>query len=142
VGSGGGVQPMAILDSPMTVREAVDRINGTIAEMDYGDLLAIENEQVALALKEKFTYLLGPIKIALRPRIITAEQLTELGTYCRAMWEDSIKLEQMWHAGELDDYIDIEEEELEIARLQPWHGGPAIFAADGLFGFGAQLEEP
>jgi len=38
--------------------------------------------------------------------------------------------------------FDIEEEELEIARLQPWHGGPAIFAADGLFGFGAQLEEP
>ncbi|MEJ2478246.1 MAG: hypothetical protein P8Y40_12250, partial [Desulfobacterales bacterium] len=142
VGSGGGVQPMAILNSPVTVREAVDRINGTITEMDYGDLLAIENEQVALALKEKFTYLLGPIKIALRPRIITAEQLTELGNYCRAMWEDSIKLEQMWHAGELDDYIDIEEEELEIARLQPWHGGPAIFAADGLFGFGAQLEEP
>ena len=142
VGSGGGVQPMAILNSPMTVREAVDRINGTIAEMDYGDLLAIENEQIALALKEKFTYLLGPIKIALRPRIITAEQLGELGTYCRAMWDDSIKLEQMWHAGELDDYIDIEEEELEIARLQPWHGGPAIFAADGLFGFGAHLEEP
>jgi hypothetical protein len=56
------------------------------------------------------------------------------------MWDDSIKLEQMWHAGELDDYIDIEEEELEIARLQPWHGGPAIFAADGLFGFGAHLE--
>jgi hypothetical protein len=30
---------------------------------------------------------------------------------------------------------------MEIARLQPWHGGPAIFAADGLFGFGAHLEE-
>jgi hypothetical protein len=52
------------------------------------------------------------------------------------MWDDSIKLEQMWHAGELDEYIDIEPEELEIARLQPWHGGPAIFAADGLFGSG------
>jgi hypothetical protein len=34
VGSGGGVQPLAILKSPMTVREAVDRINGTIAKMD------------------------------------------------------------------------------------------------------------
>jgi hypothetical protein len=41
----------------------------------------------------------------------------------------------------LDDYIDIEEEELEIARMQPWKGGPAIFAADGLFGFGAHIEE-
>jgi hypothetical protein len=56
------------------------------------------------------------------------------------MWDDSILLERMWHAGELDDYIEIEEEELEIARLQPWKGGPAIFAADGLFGFGAHLE--
>jgi hypothetical protein len=70
--------------------------------------------------KHRFTYLLGPIKIALRPRIITGQQLADLKTYCRAMWDDSIKLEQMWHAGELDEYIDIEEEELEIARLQPW----------------------
>ena len=142
VGSGGGVQPMAILESPMTVREAVDRINSTIAQMDVGDLLAIEDAQNALALKEKFTYLLGPIKIALRPRIITAQQLVDLETYGRGIWEDSIRLEQMWHAGELDAYIDIEEEELEIARLQPWRGGPAIFAADGLFGFGAHLEAP
>jgi hypothetical protein len=142
VGSGGGFQPMAILKSPMTVREAIDRINRTIAQMDYGNLLTIQDAQNTLALKVKFTYLLGPIKIALRPRIITAQQLVDLKTYCRAVWDDSIKLEQMWHAGELDDYIDIEEEELEIARLQPWHGGPAIFAADGLFGFGAHLEEP
>ncbi len=141
VGSGGGVQPLTILKSPMTVREAVDRINDTITQMNYGDLLAIEDAQKALALEKKFTYLLGPIKIALRPRIITTQQLAELQIYCRAIWNDSIKLEQMWHAGELDAYIDIEEEELEIARLQPWHGGPAIFAADGLFGFGAHLEE-
>jgi hypothetical protein len=47
----------------------------------------------------------------------------------------------MWFDGELDAYIDIEAEELDIARMQPWRGGPAIFAADGLFGFGAQLEE-
>lgn len=141
VGSGGGVQPMAILKSPMTVREALSRINDTIANMDYGDLLAVQDEQNALALKKKFTYLLGPIRIALRPRIITLQQLGELEAYCRAMWNDSITLEQMWLAGELDEYIDIEPEELEIARMQPWNGGPAIFAADGLFGFGAQLEE-
>jgi len=141
VGSGGGVQPLAILRSPMAVREAVDRINGAIAEMDFADVLAIEEAQKALALEEKFTYLLGPIKIALRPRIITAPQLTDLTHYCRAMWSDSMTLEKMWQAGELNDYIDIEEEELAIARLQPWKGGPAIFAADGLFGFGAHLEE-
>lgn len=142
VGSGGGVQPLAILKSPMTVREAVDRINGTIMNIKYEDLVSIHDEQNSMAIAEKFTYLLGPIKIALRPRIITAQQLADLESYCRAMWQDSIRLEQMWVNGELDDYIDIEEEELEIARLQPWQGGPAIFAADGLFGFGAQLEEP
>jgi hypothetical protein len=141
VGSGGGVQPMAILQAPMTVGEAVERINATIAGMDVGDLLEIQDEQNAMAVKERFTYLLGPIKIALRPRIITVEQLADLESYCRAMWDDSVTLEQMWFDGELDAYIDIEAEELDIARMQPWRGGPAIFAADGLFGFGAQLEE-
>jgi len=141
VGSGGGVQPLALLKSPLTVKEAVARINDTIAQLDYADLVSVQDEQNALALKEKFTYLLGPIKIALRPRIVTARQLADLETYCRAMWADSITLEKMWLAGELDDYIDIEPEELKIARMQPWHGGPAIFAADGLFGFGAELEE-
>jgi len=141
VGSGGGVQPLALLKSPLTVKEAVARINDTIAQLDYADLASVQDEQNALALKEKFTYLLGPIKIALRPRIVTAPQLADLEMYCRAMWADSITLEKMWLAGELDDYIDIEAEELDIARMQPWHGGPAIFAADGLFGFGAELEE-
>jgi hypothetical protein len=140
VGSGGGVQPMAILRSDLTVGEAVKRVNAAIAGMGFGDLLEIEALQNSLALEAKFTYLLGPIKIALRPRIVTQRQLGDLAAYCRAMWADSIKLEQMWFAGELDEYIDIEEEELAIARLQPWKGGPAIFAADGLFGFGAPLE--
>lgn len=141
VGSGGGVQPMGLLKSPITVKEAVARINDTIAQLDYADLLSVQDEQNTLAINEKFTYLLGPIKIALRPRIVTEQQLTDLDTYCRAMWADSIQLEKMWLAGELDDYIEIEPEELEIARSQPWNGGPAIFAADGLFGFGAELEE-
>ena len=141
VGSGGGVQPLAILKSPMTVREAVEKINRSIAAMNFSDLMEIEEKQKALALENKFTYLLGPIKIALRPRIVTTEQLNDLKKYCTAMWTDSIKLEQMWFAGKLDEFIDIEDEELEIARLQPWKGGPAIFAADGLFGFGAHLED-
>lgn len=141
VGSGGGVQPLALLKSAMTVREAVERINDAIARMDYGDLLSVEEERGNMAIKEKFTYLLGPIRIALRPRIITAQQLADLEAYSGAVWKDCIKLEAMWHAGELDEYIDIEEEELEIARMQPWKGGPAIFAADGLFGFGAHVEE-
>jgi hypothetical protein len=35
VGSGGGVQPLAILRQEMTVREAVDRINEAILSIDY-----------------------------------------------------------------------------------------------------------
>jgi hypothetical protein len=93
-----------------------------------------------MALKKKFTYLLGPIKIALRPRIITATVGRSGRPTAGPCGRTASKLEKMWQAGELDDYIDIEEEELEIARLQPWHGGPAIFAADGLFGFGAHVE--
>ena len=30
------------------------------------------------------------------------------------------------------------EEKLEIARMQPWQGSPAIIASDGLFNFGAE----
>ena len=78
----------------------------------------------------------------MRPRVLQPSQLTSLSAYCSAMWADCLTLEKMWQAGDLDDYIDIEEEELAIARRQPWHGGPAIFAADGLFSFGAHPEEP
>jgi hypothetical protein len=141
VGSGGGVQPIGILNSDMPVRQAVERINNTILEIKYEDLAELLALQEEMALAQKFTYLLGPIKIALRPRIVTPNQLQSLNAYCKAMWTDSLTLEKMWHSGELDEYIDIEEEELEIARMQPWHGAPAIFAADGLFSFGAHPEE-
>jgi hypothetical protein len=43
----------------------------------------------------------------------------------------------MWLAGELDTYVNIEEEELAIARMNPWGGSAAIIASDGLFNFGA-----
>jgi hypothetical protein len=140
VGSGGGVQPIAILQSPMTVRQAVARLNRALLELSYDQACELENRQKALAVQERFTYLLGPIKIALRPRVVTMQQLEALKGYCAAMWSDSLTLEKMWQAGELDDYIAIEEEELAIARLQPWQGGAAIFAADGLFSFGAHPE--
>ena len=141
VGSGGGVQPMGVLRSKMSVRDAVERINETLMEIGFDRLSEVIELQNNLAISEKFTYLLGPIKIALRPRVLVNDQLAALKRYCAAMWADSLTMEKMWHAGEIDDYIDIEEEELEIARLQPWRGGPAIFAADGLFSFGAHLEE-
>jgi len=97
--------------------------------------------QKKMALDEKFTYLLGPIKIALRPRVITETQLEALANYCNAMWADCLTLEKMWKAGELDHIVRIEDEELEIARSQPWGGSAAIIASDGLFSFGAHLED-
>ena len=119
----------------------MDRINRAVLDLDYRHAAELQEMQNELALQKKFTYLLGPIKIALRPRLVTTDQLKALENYCFAMWKDCLTLESMWLSGELDDYIDIEEEELEIARMQPWGGGAAIFAADGLFGFGAELED-
>jgi hypothetical protein len=138
VGSGGGVQPLGVLRSDMAVAEAVDRINEAILDMPYGDICEVVDAQRKMALDHDFTYLLGPIKIALRPRVLTADQLTALQDYGRNLWADCLTLEKMWLGGELDDIIKIEEEELEIARLQPWGGSPAIIASDGLFGFTAR----
>lgn len=141
VGSGGGVQPIAVLQSEMPIREAVHRLNQALLKLTYDQICELEERQKELAVQERFTYLLGPIKIALRPRVLTLDQLEALKRYCGAMWTDSLTLEKMWLAGELNDYIDIEEEELAIARRQPWGGSPAIFAADGLFSFGAHPEQ-
>lgn len=140
VGSGGGVQPVAILHGTSGVREAVERINRVLMDLSYSEMSELVDLQRELAVDARFTYLLGPIKIALRPRVVTTGQLAALEAYCTAMWEDCRVLEDMWQAGELDDFIDIEAEELEIARMQPWKGGPAVFAADGLFSFGAHPE--
>ena len=140
VGSGGGVQPLAVLRSDMRVRDSVDRINEAILAMEYGDLFEVVEMQKKMAMEHDFTYLLGPIKIALRPRVITTHQLESLENYCDAMWSDCLTLEKMWLSGELDDIVNIEKEELEIASLQPWGGTPAIIASDGLFNFGTNPE--
>ena len=141
VGSGGGVQPLGVLRSPISVKEAVKRLNNALLEMKFENLAELSDMQDKMALKEKFTYLLGPIKIALRPRIIAPEQLIALQNYCKAMWQDCLVLEKMWENDELNDYISIEEEELKIARMQPWNGSPALFASDGLFSFGSHPEK-
>ncbi|MFH1625967.1 MAG: hypothetical protein ABID54_12550 [Pseudomonadota bacterium] len=140
VGSGGGVQPLGVLRSPISIKEAVARINRALLESKYDDLLEVVDTQKAMALEEKFTYLLGPIKITLRPRVITTGQIEALKAYCAAIWADCLTLEKMWFSGELDDIIKIEAEELEIARSQPWRGSEAIIASDGLFNFGAHVE--
>ncbi|MBW1641445.1 MAG: hypothetical protein JRJ76_01275 [Deltaproteobacteria bacterium] len=140
VGSGGGVQPLGVLKSDMSVREAVDRINDAVLGMDYRDLLNVDEMQKKMALEYDFTYLLGPIKIALRPRVITEGQIAALRSYCDQMWQDCLTLEKMWHAGELDDIVNIEADELEISSMHSWGGSYAIIASDGLFNFGANPE--
>ena len=141
VGSGGGFQPLAILSSDLNVRDAVDRINDAIMNMNPGDLLEVIDNQKNMALDCDFTYLLGAVKIALRPRIITASQIEALKNYGRKLWADCLTLEELWQSGQLDHMVNIEEEELAIARTNPWHGSAAIIASDGLFGFGAQPKE-
>jgi hypothetical protein len=140
VGSGGGVQPLAVLRSEMSVGEATERINEAIVNMDYGEVRAAVEHQQKMALDHKFTYLLGPIKIALRPRLITTGQMKSLEAYCAGLWADCLTLEKMWLSGEMDVIVNLEPEELEIVQSQPWGGAPAIFASDGLFSFGAHLK--
>jgi len=137
VGSGGGFQPMAVLKSDMSVREATLRVNEAILNMDTGDVLEAMELQKEMAMSDQFTYLLGPVKMALRPRIITSDQIEYLGHYCSGIWSDCLKLEKMWLNGNLANIINIESEELDIARSQPWNGSPAILASDGIFSFGA-----
>ena len=140
VGSGGGFQPVALLQSDMSVREATDRVNEVITKMDYGFVQEAMSLQKKMAIDHHFTYLLGPVTIGLRPRIITADQVKALETYCAGIWSDCLILEKMWQEGELDGIINIEPEELKIARSQPWQGSPAILASDGIFSFGAHQD--
>jgi len=139
VGSGGGVQPLAILRSEMSVGEATKRINEAILNLNYNDILEAVEHQRKMAIDHQFTYLLGPIKVALRPRLITAGQMKALEQYCAGIWSDCLTLEEMWLSGELGVMVNIEPEELEIIRSQPWRGALAIFASDGLFSFGAHI---
>ncbi|KPA14665.1 hypothetical protein MHK_005149 [Candidatus Magnetomorum sp. HK-1] len=137
VGSGGGVQPLAILKSDISIRDATQRINDSILSMRPDDVIDVIRIQSHMALDNSFTYLLGPIKMALRPRLITEPQMDALAVYCKNIWKDCIKLEKMWYSRELDHLISIEPEELKIARSQPWRGSEAIIASDGIFSFGA-----
>ncbi|MGA1824987.1 MAG: hypothetical protein ACMUIP_10035 [bacterium] len=140
VGSGGGVQPLAVLRSDMSIGEATKRINNAYLNIPFEGILHATEDQKEMALDNQFTYLLGPIKIALRPRLITINQMNDLKSYCADIWSDCMTMEKMWFSEELDIHINIEPEELEIIKSQPWGGGPAIFASDGLFSFGAHIE--
>jgi hypothetical protein len=140
VGSGGGVQPLALLYGDISVGEATARINEAIVRLEPDLVAEAVDLQKEMALAERFTYLLGPIKIALRPRLLKPAQMKSLEAYCANIWQDCLTLEKMWLAGKLDHMISIEPEELAIAKSQPWAGSPALFAADGIFSFGAHKE--
>jgi hypothetical protein len=140
VGSGGGVQSLAILHGSVSVGEATKRINEAVYNLGAGAVREIREWTNRMAVENGLTYLLGPIMTALRPRLITLEQLEGLQAYSRSLWEDCKVLEEGWRKGEIVEMLDENEDAREIFRLQPWQGSPALIAADGLFGFGAQLE--
>jgi len=139
---GGGIQPVAILRNGNDVRSAVERINRAFASLPADEMAEFIALKEDLVRKNHLTYVTGPVNIALRPRIIAQPQLTTLTVYCNAVWQDCLQLEKMWLAGALDPWIDAEEEELDIARSQPWQGRAAMFATDGLFSFGAHIQQP
>jgi hypothetical protein len=139
VGSGGGIQPLAVLKGRTEARKAVDQINRALLDAGYEGYTQIQNEINQKAIDLGFTYLLGPIMVTPRPRLLTEAHLMELGAYARNLWRDAVKLERYWREGYLDDVIQIGEEEKTLALSQPWEGSPALMVSDGLFSFGADL---
>jgi hypothetical protein len=139
VGSGGGVQPVAVLKSDVAPREAVERINQALTKLGYRAFVQIQEEVNQKAREMGFTYLLGPIMITLRPRLLTEDHFAELRQYARSLWQDAVKLEELWRAGQLEDVVRVGEQERALALDQPWRGSPALMVSDGLFSFGADL---
>ena len=139
VGSGGGVQPLAVLKSQVTPNEAVDKINQALLKLGFGAFQQIQEDVNRLAIEMGFTYLLGPILITLRPRLLTVEHLADLRRYAENLWQDALKLEKLWREAQLEDVVRIGEEEKQLAMSQPWQGSPALMVSDGLFSFGADL---
>jgi len=139
VGSGGGIQPIAILRSDMAPRTAVEKINQALFKLGYKAYTQIQNEVNQRAVEMGFTYLLGPIMVALRPRLLTMDHIADLKQYARNLWQDAVKLEELWRAGQLDDVVRVAEAEKKLALQQPWRGSPGLMVSDGLFSFGADL---
>ncbi len=140
VGSGGGIQPLAILKSGIDYRTAVDRINEALTKIGFAAYSQIQEEIHKEAVRLGFTYLLGPIKIILRARILTETHMEELSRYSVNLWNDSVKLENFWREGRLEPVVRIGNVERDLAMSQPWNGGPALMVSDGLFSFGAHPE--
>ena len=64
--------------------------------VDHDELRGVLEMQRQMALEHRFTYLLGPIRIALRPRLIVASHLEQLRVYTEAVWKDCLLLEKMY----------------------------------------------
>lgn len=141
VGSGGGIQPLAVLGSEIPYRQAVDRINEALLKLGHDGYVQIQREIDKQAQAKGFTYLLGPIKTLLRPRVLTSDHLEDLKVYARNLWNDSLRLEALWRDGRLNHVATMGDAEKEFAMKQPWQGSPALMVSDGLFSFGADLED-
>jgi hypothetical protein len=141
VGAGGGNQSVAVLKTEIPVRDAVARINEAIIGLGYTTAMEIQEEVDRKGLELGHTYLQGPTPTTLRPRIITENHLRFLREYSANLWDDLLTLEKLWQEGKLDQVVQMGEGEAEIARMQPWGGSPALVASDGLFSFGAHLQD-
>ena len=139
VGSGGGIQPLAVLGNDISPLSAVQKINDALMKLGYQGFVQIQEEVNQRAIDTGFTYLLGPITVSLRPRLLTLDHISELKRYALTLWHDAIKLETLWRAGKLDNVAQVGEEERELAIKQPWQGSPALMVSDGLFSLGADL---
>ena len=139
VGSGGGIQPLAVLKGDISPGVAVDLINQALMKLGYQAYVQIQEEINQKAVEMGFTYLLGPIMILVRPRVLTMGHIAELRQYANNLWQDAVNLEDVWREGHLEDVVQIGEEEKELALNQPWRGSPALMVSDGLFSFGADL---
>jgi hypothetical protein len=131
---------VAILKGDMPVKDVVDRINDAIIDLGYSTVMEIQEEVDNKGLELGHTYLQGPTPTTLRPRIIKQEHLSSLQEYSDNLWRDLKKLEKIWQTGKLNPFVTMSESEKEIARMQPWEGSPALVASDGLFSFGAHVE--
>ena len=135
VGSGGGVQASAILRSRSPLKEVVKEVNDAIMGLGFDFANELQKEIDKKSVEIGNVYLLGPIMSTLRPRILTPDHVEQIKTYGNNIWKDALFLENLWLTGKLSKYVQINEEEEEIARLCPWKGTTALIASDGLFGF-------
>jgi hypothetical protein len=136
VGSGGGVQALALIKSDHSAETATKSYNQAVLGLSFEDASRIRSGIDERATALKFTYINGPIPIALRPRMITAQQISALQEYGENLYKDTLILEKMWLQGEFSDLIKLSKRDEEIIRLQPRADDtPAMMASDGLFNF-------